>query len=239
MVGTHRRLGTWIDGIDRYIALSQFAKTKFVEAGFPGNKIVVKPNFVPTDPGIRADAGDYGLYIGRLSPEKGPFVLLQAASLLQTNCKIRFVGDGPELPLLKTISSQKNLANVEFFGWCQGDQVLQHLKRARFLVVPSTCYENFPLTIAEAFACGVPVICSRIGSLPEIVTDHKTGLLFKTGDVENLASRIDWAYSHQREMMSMGNAARGEYEGRFTAEANYRQLMGIYSAAMRDQAKNN
>jgi glycosyltransferase involved in cell wall biosynthesis len=102
------------------------------------------------------------------------------------------------------------------------------LKKARFLVVPSECYENFPCAIAEAYACGVPVLASSVGSIKELVKDHRTGLHFRAGDRDDLARTADWAWSHPQELQAMGLAARAEYEGRYSAERNYTLLMNIY-----------
>jgi glycosyltransferase involved in cell wall biosynthesis len=106
------------------------------------------------------------------------------------------------------------------------------LQGARFLVLPSVCYENFPMTIAEAFACGVPVIASRLGSMAEIVADGKTGLHFAAGDEADLAAKVEWAWAHSEEMEEMGRASRREFEEKYTSEANYKRMMEIYAMAM-------
>jgi len=100
------------------------------------------------------------------------------------------------------------------------------------MVVPSVWYEGFPRTIVEAFASGVPVIASRIGSLAEVVTDGKTGLLFNPGDEQDLAAKLAWAEAHPERMVQMGRAARQEYELHFTPEVNCAQLIGIYQGVM-------
>ena len=104
--------------------------------------------------------------------------------------------------------------------------------RARFLVLPSLCYENFPLTIAEAFACGVPVIASRLGSMAEIVADGKTGLHFSAGDDADLAAKVEWAWTHPEQMQIMGREARAEYEAKYTAKRGLDNLMSVYRQAL-------
>ena len=93
------------------------------------------------------------------------------------------------------------------------------------------------MIVAEAFACGTPVICSRLGTLEEIVEDQYTGLHFSHGDADDLASKVEWAWTHRSQASAMGKAARQEYENRYTPEKNYGQLMQIYEQTMRSRAK--
>jgi glycosyltransferase involved in cell wall biosynthesis len=106
------------------------------------------------------------------------------------------------------------------------------IRRARFLLFSSEWYENFPVTIAESFACGVPTLCSRIGAMQEIVEDGRTGLHFVPGDWRDLRDKVDWAWNNPDRIRSMGEAARDEFERKYTAEANYPMLMRIYETAM-------
>jgi glycosyltransferase involved in cell wall biosynthesis len=102
------------------------------------------------------------------------------------------------------------------------------MKRASFLILPSEWYEAFPMTIAESFACGTPLICSKLGAMEEIVGDSRTGLHFTPRDSEDLARKINWAFDHPSEIAMMGRAARREYETCYTSECAYAQLMTIY-----------
>ena len=106
------------------------------------------------------------------------------------------------------------------------------VKGARFAIVPSVYYEGFPMVIAEAMACGVPVVCSRLGAMEEIVADGVTGLHFSAGDADDLMRRAEWAWQHPSEMREMGRAARREYENRYTADRNYSLLMEIYERTL-------
>jgi glycosyltransferase involved in cell wall biosynthesis len=231
MLATHRTIGTWARDVDRYIALTEFARQKSAASGLPAGKIVVKPNFVAEDPGVRTQEGQSALLVGRLSPEKGLKTLLSAWERLQNQIPLQIVGDGPMRPDLEA-QMNSHLPSVCFRGRLTREQTFEAMKNARFLVFPSEWYEGFPMTIAEAFACGVPVICSRLGSMAELVDDHRTGLHFTAGDAEDLAQKADWAWSHPREMAEMGRAARREYETRYTAQRNYSLLMGIYQQAI-------
>jgi glycosyltransferase involved in cell wall biosynthesis len=124
------------------------------------------------------------------------------------------------------------LSGVRFLGQLPRGDVIEALKGARYLVLTSELYENFPMTIAEAFACGVPVICSRLGAMQEIVADGRTGLHFCPGDPDDLAAKVRWAWAHPEQMAAMGRAARAEYESKYTAERNYSMLMEIYERAV-------
>ena len=227
MLACHRLLGTWTEKIDCYIARTEFARRKFIQGGLPREKIVVKPCFVYPDPGLRADQGDSVVFVGRLSPEKGPGTLLAAWKRLDGRVPLRIVGDGPLRGELETEARQRSIAKVTFLGRLEGPRVVAEMKRARFLVFPSEWYEGLPLSIAEAFACGVPVIASRLGSMAEIVEDGRTGLHFTPSDPEDLAAKIDWAWTHPKEMEGMGRNARSEFEAKYTAERNYELLTQI------------
>jgi glycosyltransferase involved in cell wall biosynthesis len=228
MLALHRWRSTWSREVNCFIALSAFSRQKFVEGGLPAEKMVVKPNFVNADPGCRAGSGEYVLFIGRLSPEKRVLTLLSAWERLQPRVPLRIIGSGPERHLLEAYALRTGLSSVAFLGQLTREEVMDALKGAWCLVFTSEWYENFPVTIAEAFACGVPVICSRLGAMQEIVADGRTGLHFTAGDPEDLAAKVEWAWAHPKEMAEMGRAARAEYEAKYTAERNYQMLMEIY-----------
>ena len=249
MLGAHRWLGTWSEAVDCYIALTEFSRRKFIEGGLPAEKIVVKPNFVAPDPlegcsggvpiadSITADGAHrpplqegYTLYVGRLSHEKGVRTLLRAWQ--KTSIPLRVVGDGPLRQELESDASSLGLPQVCFHGHLTSDQLMPMIKRARFLIFPSEWYEGMPRVILEAFACGVPVIASRLGAMQEIVADGHTGLHFTAGDADDLAAKVAWAWTRPEEMQAMGRAARAEYETKYTAERNYQMLMGIYAKAI-------
>jgi glycosyltransferase involved in cell wall biosynthesis len=227
MLASQRALGTWREKVSCYIARTEFARKKFIEGGLPAERIVVKPCFVNPDPGPRTGAGDTVLFLGRLSPEKGLRTLIAAWEHLGDRVPLRIAGDGPLREEIKTEVRRRGIAGVEVLGRVPNADLLPELKRARFLVFPSEWYEGLPLTIAEAFACGVPVVASRIGSMVELVEDGRTGLHFTPGDPADLAAKVEWAWTHPNEMEEMGRAARREYETKYTPEINYERLMNI------------
>jgi len=227
MLTFHRMLKTWQKKVDIYIALTDFARNKFIEGGLPAEKIVVKPNFVYPDPGPKDSVGSYALFIGRLSPEKGIGTLLEAWKRLQ-GIPLKLVGDGPLMGEIRKSVEKEGLTCIETLGHCPQKDVLSLIKGARFLIFPSEWYETFGRVAIEAFACGVPVIASNLGAMAEIVEDGRTGLHFETGNSEDLAAKVEWAWTHEKEMLDMGRDAREEYEEKYTAERNYEMLMEIY-----------
>jgi glycosyltransferase involved in cell wall biosynthesis len=229
MLSHHRRRGTWTELVDCYIALTQFARNKFVEAGLPANAIVVKPNFVYPDPGVSRAPGNHAIYLGRLSQEKGLSTLVAAWKTLPVTRTLLIVGDGPMRAELKAAAAG---TGIKFLGHVPNEKARELLKSARFLVLPSQCYENFPMAVIEAYACGVPVIASRLGAMDELVQEQQTGLKFVPGDVAHLAERLAWAWRYRDGMREMGHAARALYESRYTAETNYRMLMQLYSTVL-------
>ncbi len=229
MLVLHRALGTWAHKVHRYIALNGFCRAKFIEGGLPAARIAIKPNFVDLPappPGPRAGL----LYVGRLAPEKGIGVLARASGALPAG-SLRVAGTGPEAALLQ------GQAAVLPLGALGGAQVVGEMQRALALVMPSLWYENFPRTLVEAFACGLPVITSRLGAMAELVEDGATGLLVAPGDAAELALKLQWALNHPSEMAAMGQQARAVYQARYTANTNYTQLLGIYRAAIAEQAR--
>jgi glycosyltransferase involved in cell wall biosynthesis len=229
MLATHRLLGTWQRSVDLYIALSRFAREKFIEGGLPGSRIVVKPNFT-RDPGLTRTGGDYALFVGRLSVEKGVQPLLEAWRLLDGRIPLRVIGDGPQADLVS--SAARNGLAVQYLGRQDPATVASAMAGARFLVFPSVWYETFGLAIIEAFAAGLPVLASDLGAMSDLVRHGDTGLLFRPGDSRHLADQVEWALAHPDEMREMGVRARREYENRYTPEVNYGLLMDVYQTAM-------
>lgn len=224
MLAIHRAAGTWERLVDVYIALSEFARRKFIEGGLPAERIKIKPNFLASDPGMGRGDDGYALFVGRLSEEKGVPLLAQAWRRL-SGIPLVVAGDGP-------LDSLEWPADVMPVGFQSREQIFDLMRGARVLIFPSICYECSPLTLIEALACGLPVIGSNLGSIPEYVTHKKTGLLFRPGDVEDLVQQVRCAFAHPEELRDMRLAARREYEQKYTAERNYKMLMDIYAMAM-------
>ncbi|MCW5726921.1 glycosyltransferase family 4 protein [Parvibaculum sp.] len=233
-IAHHRHADTWNRKVTRFIALTEFAKSKFAQAGIDAERIAVKPNFIE-DPLAGADlpspaARQGALFVGRLSEEKGIAVLLDAWRNL--DYPLTVVGGGPLLASLK----ENAPGNVSFSGPLPPAEVFGLMRRAAFLVMPSTCYEGFPMTLAEAFACGLPVLASNIGSLGELIENETTGLLFQSGSPGALAAKALQLASDPDRRARFGFAARTAYLEHYTPDTNYALLERIYSEAMADHA---
>ncbi len=235
MLATHRLLGSWQSKVSCYIALSEFARNKFIQGGLPSESIRVKPNFVCPDPRPKNNGGSYALFAGRLSEEKGQGVLLEAWRQLSTPVPLLIAGEGTMRDDVASMVERFGNGTVKLLGQLVRNDIIALMKMSRFLVFPSVCYEGFPVSFAEAFACALPVIASRLGTMAEIISDGRTGLQFNPGDPEDLASRVDWAWNHPQEMESMGQAGRFEYEAKYTPQRNYETLMSIYDSVIQPQ----
>lgn len=232
MLHSHRRRGTWTDTVTAYIVPTPFMRQKFIQGGLPGDKIVVKPNFHEPDPGLRESADGSALYIGRLTPEKGLRTLLAAWSQMQDAPHLRIIGDGPLREELEASAAREGHGKIEMLGPRSHSETLAYLKKASFLVLPSEWYEGFPHVILEAFACGVPIVASRIGTLADIIKDGETGLLYEPGQPADLAAKITWIAKNENECHHMAQNARRVYKTEYTADRNYERLMAIYGAAV-------
>jgi glycosyltransferase involved in cell wall biosynthesis len=246
MLSVHRKARTWTGMVNCYVALTKFAREKMIEGGLPADRIRVKPNFVLPDPGpkwarakdtISREKDGYVLFVGRLVQAKGVLSLLKAWEKMPAHVQLKIVGDGPCREQLESALKSGKYSPVSYLGRLSRPDTLSTMKSARFLVFPSEWYEGFPVTIAEAFACGVPVICSRLGSMQEIVADERTGLHFEAGNPNDLAEKVQWAWAHPEKMDAMGCAARQEFETKYTAAKNIEMLEEIYDFAMGGQKK--
>lgn len=225
MVDYNHKKKTWYEKVDGFIALTDFAKYKFVEGGFPKEKIYVKPNFTKgtfdgTKKSIKNDL--YALYVGRLSQEKGLDVLLRAWK--EISLPIHIVGDGPMLSLVRN----SVINSLVVFGRLPSERVSMKMSEANFLVLPSKWYEGFPMVLVEAFAHGLPVIASKLGGMAEIIDDGVTGLLFEPGNSRDLAEKVLWMQYHPDKCKEMSENARRVYLEKYTSKKNYKMLMQIY-----------
>jgi len=229
MLTVHRAMKTWTQAVDLYIALTEFARQKFIEGGLPAEKIVVKPNFVNPDPGVGSGQGNYALFVGRLSVEKGLDTLLDAWERLGTKLPLKIVGDGPLVD--QVVEATQRLPQVEWLGRKPMEEVHALMGEATVLVFPSKWYETFGRVAVEAFAKGTPVIAAKIGAIAELVDSGRTGLHFRPGDAADLAAQIEWILANPAQLAHMRQEARAEFEAKYTAQKNYETLLEIYSKA--------
>ena len=221
----HRAAGTWKKHINAYIALTDSARQRFIKAGLPPDKIFVKPNFV-FDMGERKTAGkDYVLFVGRLSEEKGVRLLADAWQNL-SGIPLKIAGTGP----LKSVL--ENVNGVELLDWVKPDSLRKLVKGAKFVIVPSLCYEQFPMAVAESFCCGVPVLASNHGAMADLVEDGVTGRLFEPGSAASLAAVTTEMWNDNKLCIHIGKNARKKYMSSFSPDENYKHLMHIYNTTI-------
>ncbi|MDX2097641.1 MAG: glycosyltransferase [Leptolyngbyaceae cyanobacterium bins.59] len=227
-VSFHSLRGTWTQAVDTFIAYSRFAMDKFVEGGIPAEKLAFKTNFLHPAPAPGEGKGGYGLFVGRLSVEKGLGVMLDAWRQLGGKIPLKILGDGPMSGLVK--DAMQEMPEVEWLGRRPLEEVYEVMGNAAFLVFPSEWYETFGRVAIEAFARGTPVVASNIGAISELVEHQRTGLLFRPSDSQDLATQINWLLSHPQELRQMRQEVRSEFEAKYTAEDNYKRLMEIYQS---------
>lgn len=231
MLGAHRALGTWRERVAAYIAPSEFCRAVLCQHGLPANKIVVKPHFAAEIWPPKNGAGDFAIFAGRLSEEKGILPLLQVWRELK-NIPLLVAGSGPLEEAARRLVQESGASHIRFAGWLSHEETLRRIRDARFLVAPSRCYETFGLSVLEAMACGVPAIVPATGALRELVADKRTGLLVDVEDAEVLSKAIRRAWSRPLETREMGRAARHHCLEHYSPESNYRNLIAIYEAAL-------
>ena len=215
--------------IARFAVPSMFVRDLLVRGGFDATKIDVLPN-----PIARADAAGSGnlfCYFGRLTDQKGVRVLLAAAERVTApNVRIVVCGAGPLESLVRAAAHTKG-ATIDFRGTVTPQQVSELLVDARASLLPSIAYENCPMSILEANASGVPAIAARIGGVPEIVEDTRTGLLVEPGDPAALAAAIDWMALNPRAAAEQGAAAQERVQRVNDPSAYLDALLDVYRRA--------
>ena len=230
-----RKTRSILDNVTIFIVLSKFQKRKFIAGGVPAEKIQILHNFTrmsddlpvshqsPTDP--------YVAFLGRPAKEKGIELFIEAARALP-EVPFKVAGALESLPEMK----QPVPANVEFTGFLAGDDLQQFLARMRMLVVPSQWFEGFPNTILDAMKHQKPVVASRIGSLPEIVRDGQTGLIFDHDSLPQLIDKIRTLGDDPQLCRTFGEEAREIVEADYSEGAFYRRLLEIYEIAIKRAA---
>jgi glycosyltransferase involved in cell wall biosynthesis len=218
----HKKIGTWRYTVDGYIALTRFSKDKYIEAGWPADKIFVKPNFV-TDPGEVSNKREkYVLFVGRLGDEKGIDFLLNTFS--KSDFSLKIAGDGPLLDLVKNCQS----TNIEYLGRLSKEDVSARMKEASCLVMASTWYEGFPMVIVEGMAHGLPIVVPNLGNMASVVEHGVNGLHYEPKSSDDLLASIDVLISNKAMNHKLSSGARNTYLQNYTEDINRAQLLDIY-----------
>jgi glycosyltransferase involved in cell wall biosynthesis len=226
-IQVHRRRQTWSTGVTTFIAPTEFVRQQYVAGGFPGDRIRVKPNFVPRPRRRRASAGSWFLFLGRLSPEKGVDILLDAWA--PELGQLLIVGGGPSRRELEALAARHG-NSVRFLGSQPRERCMELLTDARALIVASRAYETFGLAVVEAYAHGVPAVAPALGGFTDLIREGGTGLLFSPGDPDDLRRKL-LQIADPEQSMEMGRRAWHRYEAAYTPEQNMAALLAIYREA--------
>lgn len=222
-----------VKNISGFIFVSKFSEQKHIQhhQKYKDSNHIVLYNY--TTPMLGADLSkkeDYFLFYGRLSFEKGIPTLLKVFAK-HPELKLKVVGEGPLTTALR--AEFECYENIQFLGYHSGGTLFELVRNAKFVSVPSECYENNPMTIVESYSLGTPVIGANIGGIPEIIQEGNTGLLFESGNVDALEQQVVKAASIQgEEYAAMSNAAYKFYQQNFSEEHHYEELMKFYEGVI-------
>ena len=239
-VAIHRLLKTYSRHIDALVALTEFQKRLLVKGGLPAERIHVRPNVFPSDVHCVQweDREEKAVYLGRISHEKGIETLIRAwtewgsaAPLLEV------IGDGPDLESMRVLASNSAGSRIRLLGRLATSEAYDRFRFAKLLIVPSICFEGFPLVLREAFAFGVPVAASRLGAFEELVSERKVGRTFEPGDVQDLLRTVVGLWADQAVLKGFAGASREEFEIRYTASTGMKLLLRIYERAIEHKAR--
>lgn len=239
MLEKHYRLKTWSTKVDRFIAVGKFVREKYLEAGFPPERVVAKYNFLPAGFGVAPTdldarwAEPRALFVGRLAPEKGVRTMIEGWRDLDVPLDV--FGGGPLEDELKKAAPD----NVTILGARPREEVFAAMKRAAFLVMPSEWYEACPMVLVEGMAHGLPIVATRLGAMAEIVADGETGVLFEPANARDLVEKVNQVLAQPEEMKAMAVQAQKVSETRFSAEQNYRELRAIYETVIEERRSAN
>lgn len=214
----------YLRNVDMFACITEFQKKKLIEAGYDKNKITVIPNSIDAPCSYTLTTGGYIAYIGRLSYEKGYDLLVEVA---RKHPEIKFCFAGAQ-------REQKNTdipSNVEFAGYLQKDKLLEFIQKARFIVIPSRCYEGFPMAILEAACHGKPAIAPNHGGFTEIIGqgENAIGKLFEPGNTDDLDKQIAELWNNQTLTEELGEKAFRKLKEHYDSEVVYKQWETLFN----------
>ena len=221
-------LKTYQRNIDLFISPSRFLMKKVIEFGVKKEKIVHLPNFLkPNDYKPNYCNSHFFLFFGRIERHKGVKTLIDSMKQIK-NLKLIITGEGSDHNFLKEYVYKNKIKNVKFLGFITRKKLIELIKLSLFTVIPSEWYEPFGMTILESFALGKPVIGAKIGGIQEIIENQKTGMLFESGNVDDLADKINFLSSNRQFVIEMGKNAREIVEKKYNENIHYENLMKTY-----------
>lgn len=231
-VALHRAAGTWVHQVEAFIALTEFQRQRVVDAGLPASRVFVKSNFYPGNPAVVpwARRKPCVVFAGRLTAEKGVATLIRAWQLWGPEApELRILGGGELRGELEAMTAG---LPVRFMGQVDAAEAQRQIAQACLLVLPSECFEGFPMVVREAFAFGTPAAVSNLGALPSIVTHGGSGVVFEAGHSASLLQTIRTAWHAPDMLQNLGQGARRAFEAHYHEQVNHQALMRVYQQAM-------
>jgi len=216
--------------ITKFITLTEFTKKEFLSKGLPENKLVIKPNFLNITPSNIKPFIEKknAIYASRISKEKGILTLVE--TFKNVDIEIDILGDGP---LLEKIKKNNKNNNIRYHGSLSRNETSKFINRSKFIIIPSECYEGFPMTILEAFREGTLVLASNIGSIQSIIKNKHNGVLFEHGNKLDLINKVKWIVNNPKLCDQIALNANNEFNKKYSSEVNYKQLIKIYEDAIK------
>ena len=226
----HQVLDVYKKNIDRVIAPSKFMREMFIKADWRREKLAYLPYFIkqPTFNNQQlTKKGEYILYFGRLSQEKGVDVLIKAMKNLP-DINLKIVGSGPEESKVKKQIINNKIDNIEMLGYKAGKELERVIAGSQFVIVPSVWYENCPMSVLEAYSLGVPALVSNIGGLPEMIPSQDKNFMFQPANEKDLQDKIRFLWNNQEILNRAGKRVKEFVQENNNPEKYYEKLMGIY-----------
>lgn len=215
--------------INKFIALNIFVKDKMVKKGFDSSKIRVIPNCIINNDNNFPDyyKEDYYIFIGRLSNEKGITTLVKAFTKMK-NIKLKIVGDGPLKEAINAYLKHNDLNNIELLGFKKGQEKEELISKAKAIIIPSECYENFPTVVLEAFSFGTLAIASSVGGLQYMIEENYNGVKFSAGNFYELKEKISLLDIDSDRILKLSKNAYDTYKKLYTEDTYYKSHMNLY-----------
>jgi glycosyltransferase involved in cell wall biosynthesis len=235
MIALHRAKNTWKKNIDAFITLTEFQREKMIQFGIPEASLFVKPQFLenPPEPLPWQRRESKAVFIGRLYPAKGIHILIDSWKKWgKSAAPLEIIGDGPmRNELMNAAGKSEAASSISFLGNLSHAEAMRRLSSAKLLILPSLCFEGFPMVVQEAYAYGVPIAASNIGSLPYLIPENRSGTLFVPGNAESLLASVQPLLADDKQLRLLGAQAKQEFDSKYTAGKNYDILMSIYASA--------
>ncbi|MEV1288055.1 glycosyltransferase [Micromonospora sp. NPDC049679] len=227
----HRSLRAY-DPVAVFVSPSRFLAGVMGRAGVFPDRMHVLNHFVDVAAlPMKETPGGGVVYAGRLSHEKGVDLLIEAVAALPAGAPVDIAGDGPARPALEERARRLAPGRIRFHGRLDKTRLHELIRSAAVVAVPSRWHENQPMAVLEAFGCGVPVVGTDLGGLPELITAGVDGEIVVADDPAALAVALGRLVADPGRAYAMGRAGRARVERDFSPAAHLTGLRELYALA--------